>query len=205
MTAWVCRAAGGNDSGVLQQAARGNSRQWILSGHVSYETRWHLWIVAGMAPLFAVLFYFLPRFDPKSKNYDKISDAYRVPDYDRPVSDRNVRHLHCGSTASGYGRCADSRMSARQPAGDARNIMPEVSYELVLRTQNAVDTVERNCLDENASCGGPHAVCGGYYRCGRLVRSKRNCKVYRLALAPMAAATIIPTVLSWRWYRAEQQ
>lgn len=26
-----------------------------------------------------------------------------------------------------------------------------------------------------------------------------------LVLAPMAAATIIPTVLSWRWYRAEQQ
>ena len=26
-----------------------------------------------------------------------------------------------------------------------------------------------------------------------------------LVLAPMAAATIIPTVMSWRWYRAEQQ
>lgn len=26
-----------------------------------------------------------------------------------------------------------------------------------------------------------------------------------LVLAPMAAATIIPTVLSWRWYRAEQR
>ena len=26
-----------------------------------------------------------------------------------------------------------------------------------------------------------------------------------LVLAPMAVATIIPTVLSWRWYRAEQQ
>ena len=37
--------------------------QWDLAGHMNYETRWHLWIVAGMAPLFAVLFYFLPRFD----------------------------------------------------------------------------------------------------------------------------------------------
>ena len=35
--------------------------QWDLAGHMNYETRWHLWIVAGMAPLFAVLFYFLPR------------------------------------------------------------------------------------------------------------------------------------------------
>lgn len=27
--------------------------QWDLAGHMNYETRWHLWIVAGMAPLFA--------------------------------------------------------------------------------------------------------------------------------------------------------
>ena len=153
--------------------------QWDLAGHMNYETRWHLWIVAGMAPLFAVLFYFLPRFDPKSRNYRQIFRClYRVPDHDRPVPDRNVRYLYCGSTASGYGRCADSRMSARQPAGDVpRQHYAEVSHELVLRTQNAVDAVERNCLDENASCGGPHDVCGGYYRCGRLVRSERNCKV----------------------------
>ena len=109
--------------------------QWDLGGHVGYETRWHLWIVAGMAPLFAVLFYFLPRFDPKSKNYEQIFRClYRVPDHDRPVPDRNVRHLYCGSTASGYGRCADSRMSARQPAGDVpRQHYAEVSHELVLR------------------------------------------------------------------------
>ena len=50
--------------------------QWDLAGHMNYETRWHLWIVAGMAPLFAVLFYFLPRFDPKSRNYSKFYDAY---------------------------------------------------------------------------------------------------------------------------------
>ena len=50
--------------------------QWDLAGHMNYETRWHLWIVAGMAPLFAVLFYFLPRFDPKNRNYSKFYDAY---------------------------------------------------------------------------------------------------------------------------------
>ena len=50
--------------------------QWDLAGHMNYETRWHLWIVAGMAPLFAVLFYFLPRFDPKSRNYSKFYDVY---------------------------------------------------------------------------------------------------------------------------------
>lgn len=32
--------------------------QWDLAGHMNYETRWHLWIVAGMAPLFAFCFTF---------------------------------------------------------------------------------------------------------------------------------------------------
>ena len=41
--------------------------QWDLAGPMNYETRWHLWIVAGMAPLFAVLFYFLPRLTRKAR------------------------------------------------------------------------------------------------------------------------------------------
>ena len=35
--------------------------------------------------------------------------------------------------------------------------------------------------------------------------SLRKFTQFVLVLAPMAVATIIPTVLSWRWYRAEQQ
>ena len=84
--------------------------------------------------------------------------------------------------------------------------MPKFSHELVLRTQNTVDTVERSCLDENASCGGPHAffAAGIIGAAGSFV-SERNLQSFVLVLAPMAVATIIPTVLSWRWYRAEQR
>lgn len=149
--------------------------QWDLAGHMNYETRWHLWIVAGMAPLFAVLFYFLPRFDPKSRNYSKFYDVY--------IGFQIMIDLFLTAMC---GICIAEAL--RPGTVDVPtvvcllvsllvmclgNIMPEVSHELVLRTQNAVDAVERNCLDENASCGGPHAVCGGYYRCGR-VRSFRT-------------------------------
>lgn len=96
-------------------------------------------------------------------------------------------------------------MSARQPAGDVpRQHYAEVSHELVLRTQNAVDAVERNCLDENASCGRPHDVCGGIIGAAGSFVPNEIAK-FVLVLAPMVAATIISTVLSWRWYRAEQQ
>ena len=30
--------------------------QWDFGGEVGYEPKWHLWIVAGLSPLLAVLF-----------------------------------------------------------------------------------------------------------------------------------------------------
>ena len=45
--------------------------RWDFGGEVGYEPKWHLWIVAGISPLIAVLFYVMPNFDPKKRNYDK--------------------------------------------------------------------------------------------------------------------------------------
>ena len=45
--------------------------QWDFGGEVGYEPKWHLWIVAGLSPLMAALFYVLPNLDPKRRNYDK--------------------------------------------------------------------------------------------------------------------------------------
>ena len=50
--------------------------QWDFGGEVGYEPKWHLWIVAGLSPLLAVLFYVLPNLDPKKRNYDKFFGSY---------------------------------------------------------------------------------------------------------------------------------
>ena len=50
--------------------------QWDFGGEVGYEPKWHLWIVAGLSPLLAVLFYVLPNLDPKKHNYDKFFGSY---------------------------------------------------------------------------------------------------------------------------------
>ena len=42
--------------------------RWDFGGEVGYEPKWHLWIVAGLSPLIAVLFYVMPNFDPKKRN-----------------------------------------------------------------------------------------------------------------------------------------
>lgn len=51
---------------------------WGLSGAVSYSDKWELWFIAGLAPLFAVLFPVLPRIDPRRRSYEKFMGSYLV-------------------------------------------------------------------------------------------------------------------------------
>lgn len=50
---------------------------WGIDGHVSYGGKSQIWIVGGMAPLFAGLFYVLPYIDPKRQNYRKFLKVYQ--------------------------------------------------------------------------------------------------------------------------------
>lgn len=153
--------------------------QWDLAGHMNYETRWHLWIVAGMAPLFAVLFYFLPRFDPKSRNYSKFHDAY--------IGFQIMIDLFLTAMC---GICIAEAL--RPGTVDVPtvvcllvsllvmclgNIMPKFRMNWYCGLKTPWTLSSETVWGENASCCRPHDVCGGYYRCGRLVRSERNCKV----------------------------
>lgn len=49
---------------------------WGFDGEVSYGPRANLWLIAGMAPFLALLFRFLPSIDPKRRNYLKFQDVY---------------------------------------------------------------------------------------------------------------------------------
>lgn len=52
--------------------------QWDLNGGVRYDAKWQLWIVSALSPFFAVLFRVLPQIDPKKTNYRKFAAPYRV-------------------------------------------------------------------------------------------------------------------------------
>ncbi len=51
---------------------------WDLNGGVRYDAKWQLWIVAAMSPLCAALFRVLPRIDPKKTSYTKFAAPYRA-------------------------------------------------------------------------------------------------------------------------------
>lgn len=50
--------------------------QWDFGGQVGYEPKWHLFIIAALAPLFAILFPLIPKIDPRRKSYDKFAPSY---------------------------------------------------------------------------------------------------------------------------------
>lgn len=50
--------------------------QWDFGGEVGYEPKWHLFIIAALAPLFAVLFPLMPKIYPRRKSYDKFAPSY---------------------------------------------------------------------------------------------------------------------------------
>lgn len=49
---------------------------WDLDGSVGYGAKYQIFLMSGMGLLFAVLFDILPKIDPRRKNYQKFSSYY---------------------------------------------------------------------------------------------------------------------------------
>ncbi len=49
---------------------------WGFDGEVSYGARGSLWLLAGIGPVIALLYQFLPRIDPKKRNYERFQGVY---------------------------------------------------------------------------------------------------------------------------------
>ena len=50
---------------------------WGFDGAITrYGSKNELWLIAALGPLFALLFQFLPRLDPKKRNYEKFQKYY---------------------------------------------------------------------------------------------------------------------------------
>lgn len=49
---------------------------WGIDGSVDYSDKYQIFLMCGMAVLFAVLFDILPKIDPRKKNYQKFGSYY---------------------------------------------------------------------------------------------------------------------------------
>ena len=51
--------------------------QWDFGGQERYEPKWHIWIIAGMAPLFCAMFSVLPKIDPAAATTPNSAKLYQ--------------------------------------------------------------------------------------------------------------------------------
>ena len=65
--------------------------QWDFGGQVGYEPKWHLFIIAALAPLFAILFPLIPKIDQMCIR-DRVHPA-RLP---RPHAVLGQRRVQAG-------------------------------------------------------------------------------------------------------------
>lgn len=49
---------------------------WGFDGQITYGSKRSLWLLAGLPPVLALLFQFLPKLDPKKQNYRKFQNLY---------------------------------------------------------------------------------------------------------------------------------
>lgn len=49
---------------------------WGFNGEVSYGDKSTMWLITGMAPVLGILFYILPKIDPRKSSYKKFSSSY---------------------------------------------------------------------------------------------------------------------------------
>lgn len=49
---------------------------WGLNEQVAYGGKSTIWIIAGLSPFLAILFYVLPKIDPKKQNFENFRQSY---------------------------------------------------------------------------------------------------------------------------------
>ena len=180
--------------------------QWDFGGEVGYEPKWHLWIVAGLSPLLAVLFYVLPNLDPKKRNYDKFFGSYVgfqimmmlfmivmngicVVEGLRPGT-LNIPMVVC--------------LIVSLVIAYVGNIMPKFRMNWNCGIKNPWTLSSETVWIRTHRLGGRLFFAAGVIGLlGAFIPN--NAARFVLLFVPLMAAAIVPTVMSYLWYRAEQK
>lgn len=178
---------------------------WDLNGEVGYSAKWQLWIVAGLTPLMAVLFYFLPRFDPKKRNYDKFSGSYigfqiiMMLFMLTMVGVCIVEALRPGTVNVSMTVCLVVSLLMVYLG----NVMPKfrMNWFCGIKTPWTLSS-ETVWVRTHRVAGRMFFGAGVLGLIGAFIPS--DTAKFVMLFVPLMAAAIVPTVLSYLWYRAEQ-
>ena len=178
--------------------------QWDFGGEVGYEPKWHIWIIAGMAPLFNIMFRVLPQIDPRSRNYQKFDRGYQLFQclmmvfLGGMVSIILIEGLHPGTV-------------------DVKRVVILFLAVLFLFIGNEMPKFRQNyfCGFKNPWTLSSQTVWTRTHRLGgrMLFAAGILCLVaiftppvlsFVLVFGSLLVATVYPSVMSYLWYRREQ-
>lgn len=175
---------------------------WGLDGGVTYSGKATLWLVTLLSPGLAVLFQVLPHIDPRKRNYEKFRgyydgfclmmmffllalDAVILVESFRPgtISVSRVCMLAVGVLFAVMG-----------------NMLPKVKSNFFMGIKNPWTLSDPDVWNRTNRLGGilMFAVGALLIPCGLLLPEKA---AFILLFAGLAAAVLIPTILSYIWYR----
>lgn len=177
---------------------------WGFGGEVGYDDKWQLWIVAGMGPVLAALFYFLPRFDPKNSNYRKFTASY--------VGLQTVVMLFLTAM---LGICIAEGL--RPGTVDVPTVVCLLVSLVMVYLGNIMPKFRMNwycgiknpwTLSSETVWTRTHRIAGRMFFAAGLIGVAGafvpgNVAKFAFLFAPLALALLVPMVLSWKMYREE--
>lgn len=180
--------------------------QWNFGGEVGYEPKWHLWIVACLGLFLAVLFYFMPRFDPKKRSYDKFFGSY--------LGFQAIMMLF---VLVMNGICVVEGL--RPGTVDVAMVVCLVVSLMMVYLGNIMPKFRMNwfcgiktpwTLSSESVWRRTHRVAGRLYFAAGILGAigafvPYNVVRFVMLFVPLLAASLAAMVLSYRWYRAEQR
>ena len=179
---------------------------WDFGGGVQSGDKWQLWIVAAMAPLFAAMFYFLPRLDPKNSNYRKFTASY--------IGLQTVIMLFLTAV---LGICITEGL--RPGTVDVPTVVCLLVSLMMVYLGNVMPRFRMNwycgvknpwTLSSEAVWTRTHRIAGRMFFASGLLGAAGaflpdSRAKFAMLLVPRALAVIVPTVFSWKIYREEQE
>lgn len=178
---------------------------WGADGQVTYGPKSTIWIIAGMCPGMALLFFVLPGIDPKRRNYLKFREVYQsfqlflqvfllamvgiiVTESFRPGTIRvsTVVTALCGVLFMMLG-----------------NMMPKFRQNFFCGFKTPWTLSDETVWNKTHRLGGKMMFGAGIFGLAGAFLPSERAKMVML-LVPVTAAVLIPCVMSYIWFKKRQ-
>lgn len=179
---------------------------WDFDGAVDYGAKAQLWVIAAMAPVFEAMFCFLPKIDPKNKNYGKFGDAYL-----------GIQLVTLLFLVAITGICITEAL--RPGTVNVSGVVCLLVSLMMVYLGNVMPRFRMNwycgvknpwTLSSETVWTRTHRIAGRMFFASGLLGSAGaflpdSRAKFAMLFVPLALAVIVPTVFSWKIYREEQE